>query len=97
MSLKECLELTENNIKSFHGAANGRIKIFATIEGVGTCSDDLMLGAKEIADRYGTLDPDAQGQLARGGGELNCASPATGRSSTCTGSGRSVRTSISIT
>jgi 5-methylthioadenosine/S-adenosylhomocysteine deaminase len=54
MSLKECLELTENNIKSFHGAANGRIKIFATIEGVGTCSDDLMLGAKEIAVRYNT-------------------------------------------
>jgi cytosine/adenosine deaminase-related metal-dependent hydrolase len=54
MSLKECLELTENNIKSFHNAANGRIKIFATIEGVGTCSDDLMIGTKEIADRYGT-------------------------------------------
>jgi 5-methylthioadenosine/S-adenosylhomocysteine deaminase len=54
MNLKECLELTDNNIKSFHGAAGGRIKIFATIEGVGTCSDDLTLGAKEIADRYGT-------------------------------------------
>ncbi len=54
MSLKECLDLTENNIKSFHNAANGRIKIFATIEGVGTCSDELMIGTKEIADRYGT-------------------------------------------
>ena len=54
MSLKECVELTESNIKTFNGAANGRIKIFATIEGVGTCSDDLMLAAKDIADRYST-------------------------------------------
>jgi cytosine/adenosine deaminase-related metal-dependent hydrolase len=55
MSLKECLDLTESNIKTYNGAANGRIKIFATIEGVGTCSDDLMIGAKAIADRYGTM------------------------------------------
>jgi 5-methylthioadenosine/S-adenosylhomocysteine deaminase len=54
MSLKECLELTESNIRTFNGAADGRIKIFATIEGVGTCSDDLMIGTKEIADRYRT-------------------------------------------
>ena len=54
MNLKECLDLTENNIKSFNGAANGRIKIFATIEGVGTCSDELMQGTKEIADKYKT-------------------------------------------
>ena len=55
MTLQECLDLTENNIKSFHGEAGGRVKIFATIEGVGTCSDDLILGAKELADRYETL------------------------------------------
>ena len=54
MSLKECLDLTESNIKSFNGAANGRIKIFATIEGVGTCSDELMQGTKELADKYKT-------------------------------------------
>jgi 5-methylthioadenosine/S-adenosylhomocysteine deaminase len=54
MSLKECIDLTENNIKTFNGAANGRIKIFATIEGVGTCSDELMLAAKDIADRHDT-------------------------------------------
>ena len=35
--------------------AEGRIKCFATIEGVGTCSDDLMLGAKALADSYGTF------------------------------------------
>ena len=55
MSLQEALDLTESNIKSFQGAADGRVKIFATIEGVGTCSDDLTLGAKELADRYNTL------------------------------------------
>lgn len=54
MSLDECLKLTESNIKTFHGKANGRIKVFATIEGVGTCSDALMLGAKAIADQYST-------------------------------------------
>ena len=55
MTLKQCLELTESNIKAFDGMAEGRIKCFATIEGVGTCSDDLMLGAKELADRYNTF------------------------------------------
>jgi len=35
--------------------ADGRIKCFATIEGVGTCSDELMLGAKAIADKNGTF------------------------------------------
>ncbi len=28
MSLEECLELTESNIKAFHGAAGGRINAF---------------------------------------------------------------------
>ena len=55
MKLKQCLDLTESNIKAFDGMAEGRIKCFATIEGVGTCSDDLMLGAKELADRYNTF------------------------------------------
>ena len=50
MNLKECLDLTENNITSFNGAANGRIKIFATIEGVGTCSGiPLVEGGTEVA------------------------------------------------
>lgn len=55
MDLKECLEKTEHNIETHNGAADGRVKIFATIEGVGTCSDDLMLGAKELADKHGTF------------------------------------------
>ncbi len=55
MTLQQALDLTESNIKSFDGIADGRIKCFATIEGVGTCSDDLMLGAKALADKYGTF------------------------------------------
>ncbi|HEY1363501.1 MAG TPA: amidohydrolase [Xanthobacteraceae bacterium] len=55
MTLDQALALTESNIKAFDGMADGRIKCFATIEGVGTCSDALMLGAKAIADRYGTF------------------------------------------
>ena len=47
MTLKQCLDLTESNIKASRRLmAEGRIKCFATIEGVGTCSDDLMLGAE---------------------------------------------------
>ncbi len=55
MTLQQALDLTESNIKSFDGMAGGRIKCFATIEGVGTCSDDLMLGAKALADKYNTF------------------------------------------
>ena len=55
MTLQQALELTESNIKAFDGIAEGRIKCFATIEGVGTCSDELMLGAKALADKYDTF------------------------------------------
>jgi len=55
MTLQEALGVTERNIKAYDGLGNGRIRCFATIEGVGTCSDDLMLGAKALADRYGTF------------------------------------------
>jgi len=55
MTLRQALDLTESNVKSFNGMAEGRIKCFATIEGVGTCSDELMLGAKAIADQHGTF------------------------------------------
>jgi cytosine/adenosine deaminase-related metal-dependent hydrolase len=55
MSLEECLRLTESNIRQYQGAYEGRVKIFATLEGVGTCSDALMKGAKAIADEYDTF------------------------------------------
>ena len=59
MTLQQALDLTESNIKAFDGIAEGRIKCFATIEGVGTCSDDLMLGAKALADKLRHLHADA--------------------------------------
>ena len=55
MTLDEALEITESNIKSWDRSADGRIRVFATIEGVGTCSDELTRGAKDIAERYGTF------------------------------------------
>src|SRR5260370_27430780 len=55
MTLQECLDLTEKNIKAYDCLPDRRIKCFATIEGVGTCSDELMLGAKALADKHGTF------------------------------------------
>ena len=55
MTLDEALDITESNIKTWDRCADGRIRVFATIEGVGTCSDELTRGAKDIAERYGTF------------------------------------------
>lgn len=55
MTLKEALALTEHNIKTYDRSGDGRIRVFATIEGVGTCSDALTIGAKEIAASYGSF------------------------------------------
>ena len=55
MTLDEALEITESNIRSWDRSADGRIRVFATIEGVGTCSDELTRGAREIAAQYGTF------------------------------------------
>ena len=55
MTLDEALRLTEDNIRTYDRSAGGRIRVYATIEGVGTCSDALTIGAKEIAARYGSF------------------------------------------
>src|SRR5436305_7941476 len=55
MTLQQTLDLTESNIQAYDRTANGRIRCFATIEGVGTCSDELMLGAKALADKHDTF------------------------------------------
>lgn len=55
MTLDEAMDLSENNIKTYDRSADGRIRVFATIEGVGTCSDELTKGAKDLADKYGTF------------------------------------------
>lgn len=53
-STQEALDITERLLKEWHGQADGRIRIFATSEGVTTASDDLWMGLKELADTYGT-------------------------------------------
>lgn len=50
-----CLASIEDAIRRYHGRSEGRVKLFATIEGVGTCSDELMLGTKALAERYDTM------------------------------------------
>lgn len=50
----EALSEVEDAMQRYRGAADGRVRIFATLEGVGTCSDDLMVRGKELANQYGT-------------------------------------------
>jgi len=51
----EALRRTEDALQRYQGRADGRIRIFATLEGVGTCSDELMIQAQSLADRYNTF------------------------------------------
>jgi 5-methylthioadenosine/S-adenosylhomocysteine deaminase len=50
-----CLAQLEDGIRRYNGAGDGRVKATASIEGVGTCSDALSVGIKELASKYGTL------------------------------------------
>jgi 5-methylthioadenosine/S-adenosylhomocysteine deaminase len=51
----ECLEIQRETYAKVHGAAGGRLRGAITIEGVGTCSDALNVGARELADELGTI------------------------------------------
>lgn len=53
MTTDQALQRTEDTISQYNGMADGRITVWATLEGVGTCSDTLMLEAKKVADRHG--------------------------------------------
>lgn len=55
MGAAEAIARLEDSIQQYHGAANGRIRVFATLEGGGTCSDDLLGRASELAAKYGTM------------------------------------------
>lgn len=55
MGTQECLDLLRETFHAVHGAANGRIRGAITIEGVGTCSDELNIGARELAAELGTV------------------------------------------
>jgi len=55
MSTEECLRHLEESFHRVDGQAGGRIKGAVTIEGVGTCSDALNVGVRELADKLGTI------------------------------------------
>lgn len=55
MSTEQCLDLLRETFHAVHGAASGRIRGAITIEGVGTCSDELNVGARELAAELGTI------------------------------------------
>lgn len=49
----EALAKTEETISRFDGSHDGRLRVWATLEGVGTCSDRLMTEARQLAERHG--------------------------------------------
>jgi cytosine/adenosine deaminase-related metal-dependent hydrolase len=55
MDTDACLRELEDGIQKYNGQGEGRIKATAAIEGVGTCSDELILGAYELARKHDTL------------------------------------------
>lgn len=55
MGTQECLDLLRESFHQVHGAAGGRIRGAITLEGVGTCSDELSIGARALAEELGTI------------------------------------------
>ena len=55
LSTGEALGRLDAAMSAHEGAASGRVRIFATLEGGGTCSDDLLRGAFELAAKRGTM------------------------------------------
>ncbi|MBI4321905.1 MAG: amidohydrolase [Chloroflexi bacterium] len=50
----EACETTEEVIKKYHNSANGRIKVWATPIGHTQTSDQLLVGLKQLAEKYDT-------------------------------------------
>ncbi len=51
----EALRIMEDAIVDYDGTLDGRLTVHATIEGAGTCSDELTVEAKALAEQYGKL------------------------------------------
>lgn len=51
-STDKALKNIRDAIEKYDGKANGRIKIWASLVGHTTASDELLIGAKQIADEY---------------------------------------------
>ncbi len=50
----EALALTEKMIRSYHGQHGGRVRAWAMLIFSTDCSQEVLIGAKRIADQYGT-------------------------------------------
>ena len=48
----QCIARQEDLIERFHGAADGRIRVWTALRTIFNCSDDLYLRTKELADRH---------------------------------------------
>ena len=55
MGTEECLQLLRETFHQVDGRAGGRVRGAITLEGVGTCSDDLSVGARLLAEELGTF------------------------------------------
>ncbi len=51
---EQCLERAEAVVQKWHGACNGRIRGWFGFRGVSNSTDQLIVGMKELADRYKT-------------------------------------------
>jgi 5-methylthioadenosine/S-adenosylhomocysteine deaminase len=51
-STAEALARVEDVVVTHHGGARSRVQAFASVIGADTCTDELIVGAKQIADRY---------------------------------------------
>ena len=52
MDTDEALQFTEDTISKYNGMGDGRLRVWATLEGVGTCSDTLYAEALKIATAH---------------------------------------------
>jgi cytosine/adenosine deaminase-related metal-dependent hydrolase len=67
----QALSNIEQMVEKYNGSADGRVKTWASVVGHTTCSDELLIGAKKLADRYGVginmhmspVPDDAEGYL----------------------------------
>jgi 5-methylthioadenosine/S-adenosylhomocysteine deaminase len=55
MDTEECFTYLKDSYHQVHGKAGGRIRGAVTLEGVGTCSDALNAGARQLAEELGTI------------------------------------------
>lgn len=52
-STREELARQEEDIRKFHGTADGRVEVWFGVRTIFNATDELLLGTKELADRYG--------------------------------------------